>query len=82
MANTSNRIQSSLIPTLRSVIAMNNTAWEQALRRYTKYHMKTKKRNRFQLFFFKVHLKLERACSYIEQELIETRGRRDDFSNR
>lgn len=82
MAKTSYNIQSSIIPLIAFVLTISRNGREQALRRYTKYYMKTKKRNRFQQFFFQVHLRLERACSYIEQELNETRGMRNDLLNR
>ena len=39
-----------------------------------------KPRNRFQQFFYKVACRLERACSYIDNELASIRASGNDFS--
>ena len=71
----------SLITFIFATIASTEAARQETMQRYMGTY-KPRQRNRFQSFCYRLHQRLERACSSIRQEIEETRGMRDDFSNR
>lgn len=88
MANASNKLTSSkvtrasLISLIAFALSLTKDARDLELLRYTSHYKKPKQRNRFQNFFYRLSCKLERARSWIAQELSKSKGMRDDFSNR
>lgn len=71
----------SLITFVITTIASTEAARQETMQRYMGTY-KPRQRNRFQSFCYRLHQRLERACSSIRQEIEETKGMRDDFSNR
>ena len=71
----------SLIAFIFATIASTEAARQETMQRYMGTY-KPRQRNRFQSFCYRLHQRLERACSSIRQEIDKTKGMSDDFSNR
>ena len=71
----------SLIAFIFATIASTEAARQETMQRYMGTY-NPRQRNRFQSFCYRLHLRLERACSSIRQEIDKTKGMSDDFSNR
>lgn len=71
----------SLMAFIFATIASTEAARQETMQRYMGTY-KPRQRNRFQSFCYRLHLRLERACSSIRQEIEKTKGMSDDFSNR
>ena len=68
-----------LISLIGAVLAYRLTERDRELIRQANA-LQPRRRNAFRRFFYRLHLRLDRACSWTERELTETRKLRDTFS--